>query len=98
MSKPNEPPLALDSWRVKVKLNDGDDFDLYPEDFSETTRNNIIETVSTYTDNYIDHLKGKYGQEIEQAENLHAQNSERFVEDALNPLGKYKLVDEKKSD
>ena len=31
-------------------------------------------------------------------EDLHAQNSERFVEDALNPLGKYKLVDEKKSD
>ena len=31
-------------------------------------------------------------------EDLHAQNSERFVKDALNPLGKYKLVDEKKSD
>ena len=31
-------------------------------------------------------------------EDLHAKNSERFVEDALNPLGKYKLVDEKKSD
>ena len=45
----------------------------------EYYRNNIIETVSTYTDNYIDHLKGKYGQEIEQAEDLHAQNSERFV-------------------
>jgi len=32
------------------------------------------------------------------AEDLHAQNSKKFVEDALNPLGKYKLVDEKKSD
>ena len=28
----------------------------------------------------IDHLKGKYGQEIEQAEDLHAQNSKRFVD------------------
>jgi len=32
------------------------------------------------------------------AEDLHAQNSKKFVEDALNPLGKFKLVDEKKSD
>ena len=107
MSQSNEPPLALDSWRVKVKLNDGDDFDLYPEDFSETTRNNIIETVSTYTDNYIDHLKGKYAGEVSdaveskpkfnswyqrpdgslvplveapEAEDLHAQNSKRFVD------------------
>ena len=33
------------------------------------------------------------------AEDSHAQNSKKFVEDALNPLGKYKLVnDEKKSD
>ena len=28
----------------------------------------------------LDHLKGKYGQEIEQAEDLHAQNSKRFVD------------------
>jgi len=80
MSQPNEPPLALESWRVKVKLNDGDDFILYPEDFSDTTRNNIIETVSTYTDNYIDHLKGKYAGEVSNNEDLHAENSKRFVD------------------
>ena len=118
MSQPNEPPLALESWSIKVKLNDGNDFTLYPEDFSETTKNNIIETVSTYTDNYIDHLKGKYAGEVpnavesktkdflwyekpdgslmplvkapsnlknaasepEEAEDLHAENSKRFVD------------------
>ena len=118
MSQSNEPPLALESWSIKVKLNDGNDFTLYPEDFSETTKNNIIETVSTYTDNYIDHLKGKYAGEVpnaveskpkfnswyqrpdgslvplvkapsnlknaasepEEAEDLHAENSKRFVD------------------
>ena len=29
---------------------------------------------------HVDHLQGKYGQEIEQAEDLHAKNSERFVD------------------
>jgi len=80
MSQPNEPPLALDSWCVTVKLNDGTDFKLEPDDLSITTIPGIQEAVDEAVEFRIDHLKGKYGQEIEQAEDLHAQNSERFVD------------------
>ena len=82
MSQPNEPPLALDSWCVTVKLNDATDFKLEPDDLSITTNPGIQEAVDEAVEFRIDHLKGKYAGE---------------VEDALNPLGKYKLVtDEKK--
>ena len=83
MSEPNEPPLALESWHITVKLNDGTDFKLEPDDLSITTIPGIQEAVDEAVEFRIDHLKGKYAGE---------------VEDALNPLGKYKLVDEKKSD
>ena len=81
MSKPNEPPLALDSWCVTVKLNDGTDFKLEPDDLSITTIPGIQEAVDEAVEFRIDHLKGKYAGE---------------VEDALNPLGKYKLVNDEK--
>jgi len=42
-----------------------------------------LRILEQYAEQHIDHLKGKYAEE---------------VEDALNPLGKYKLVDETKSD
>ena len=80
MSEPNEPPLALDSWHITVKLNDGTDFKLEPDDLSITTIPGIQEAVDEAVEFRIDHLKGKYGQEIEQAEDLHAQNSGRFVD------------------
>ena len=83
MSQPNEPPLDLESWHITVKLNDGTDFKLEPDDLSITTIPGIQEAVDEAVEFRIDHLKGKYAGE---------------VEDALNPLGKYKLVDEKKSD
>ena len=79
MSQPNEPPLALDSWYITVKLNDGFDFKLEPDDLSTTTITGIQDAVDEAVEFRIDHLKGKYGQEIEQAEDLHTQNSERFV-------------------
>ena len=82
MSQPNEPPLALDSWYITVKLNDGSDFKLEPDDLSIATIPGIQEAVDEAVEFRIDHLRGKYAGE---------------VEDALNPLGKYKLVtDEKK--
>ena len=80
MSEPNEPPLQLDSWHITVKLNDGSDFKLEPDDLSIATIPGIQEAVDESVDVHIDHLKGKYGQEIEQAEDLHAQNSKRFVD------------------
>ena len=80
MSQPNEPPLALDSWSITVKLNDGSDFKLEPDDLSIATIPGIQEAVDEAVEFRIDHLKGKYGQEIEQAEDLHAQNSGRFVD------------------
>ena len=83
MSQPNEPPLDLESGHITVKLNEGTDFKLEPDDLSITTIPGIQEAVDEAVEFRIDHLKGKYAGE---------------VEDALNPLGKYKLVDEKKSD
>ena len=96
MSQPNEPLLEIVEYNIKVKWSDGNE-ETIPKDFYNYCKD-LQNIVNDFEEETIDHLKGKYGQEIEQAENLHAQNSERFVEDALNPLGKYKLVDEKKSD
>jgi len=80
MSQPNEPPLVLDSWHITVKLNDGTDFKIKQSDIEEWDE--IVEiqkVVDEHVAAHIDHLKGKYAGE---------------VEDALNPLGKYKLVND----
>ena len=79
MSRTNEPPLDLESGQILVKLNDGTDFKLEPDDLSITTIPGIQEAVDEAVEFRIDHLKGKYAGE---------------VEDALNPLGKYKLVND----
>ena len=79
MSQTNEPPLDLESWTINVKLNDGTEFILRPEDMPKNLKNNLIEVINVYFYIHVDHLQGKYGQEIEQAEDLHTQNSERFV-------------------
>ena len=63
MSQPNEPPLALESWCVTVKLNDGTDFKLEPDDLSITTIPGIQEAVDEAVEFRIDHLKGKYAGE-----------------------------------
>ena len=79
MSRTNEPPLALDSWHITVKLNDGTDCKLEPDDLPLDMLRGIEDVVNEGVECRIDHLKGKYGQEIEQVEDLHAQNSKRFV-------------------
>ena len=79
MSEPNEPPLALDSWTIIGKLNDGTDITIEPDDLRKGLRDEIDEVLAECVEFRIDHLKGKYGQEIVEAEDLHAQNSERFV-------------------
>ena len=80
MSQPNEPPLALESWHITVKLNDGTDFKLEPDDLSIATIPGIQEAVDESVDVHLDHLKGKYAGEVPDAEDLHAQNSKRFVD------------------
>ena len=80
MSQPNEPPLALESWSITVDLNDGTDFKIGAGDIEENLRDDIRDVVEQYAEQHIDHLKGKYGQEIKQAEDLHAENSKRFVD------------------
>jgi len=80
MSQTNEPPLALESWSITVDLNDGTDFKIGAGDIEENLRDDIRDVVEQYVEQHIDHLKGKYGQEIEQAEDLHAENSKRFVD------------------
>ena len=80
MSEPNEPPLALESWHITVKLNDGTNFKLEPDDLSIATIPGIQEAVDEAVEFRIDHLKGKYAGEVSDAEDLHAQNSKRFVD------------------
>ena len=79
MSQPNEPPLALESWSITVDLNDGTDFKIGSGDIEENLRDEIRDLVEQAVEIHIDYLKGKYAGE---------------VEDALNPLGKYKLVND----
>jgi len=79
MSQPNEPPLQLDSWHITVKLNDGSDFKLEPDDLPINMLRGIEDVVNEGVEFRIDHLKGKYAGEVSDAEDLHAQNSERFV-------------------
>jgi hypothetical protein len=118
MSQPNEPPLALDSWYITVKLNDGTDFKLEPDDLPINMLRGIEDVVNEGVEFRIDHLRGKYAGEVpnaveskpkfnswyqkpdgslvplvevssnlknaasepEEAEDLHAQNSEKFVD------------------
>ena len=80
MSQPNEPPLALESWSIIVDLNDGTDFKIGSGDIDESLRENISSLVFDAVDIHIDHLKGKYAGEVSDAEDLHTQNSKRFVD------------------
>ena len=65
MSQPNNQPLAVDSWCVIVKLNDGTDFKLESDDLSITTIPGIQEAVDEAVEFRIDHLQGKYGHDVE---------------------------------
>jgi len=78
MSQPNEPPLEIVEYNIKVKWSDGNE-EIIPKDFYNYCKD-LQNIVDGFEEETIDHLKGKYGQEIEQAEDLHAQNSGRFVD------------------
>ena len=79
MSESNGPLLALESWSITVDLNDGTDFIIGAGDIEENIRDEVRDLVEQAVEIHIDHLKGKYAGE---------------VPDALNPLGKYKLVND----
>ena len=78
MSQPNEPLLEIVEYNIKVKWSDGNE-ETIPKDFYNYCKD-LQNIVNDFEEETIDHLKGKYGQEIEQAEDLHAQNSKRFVD------------------
>ena len=78
MSEPNEPPLEIVEYNIKVKWSDGNE-EIIPKDFCNYCKD-LQNIVDGFEEETVDHLKGKYGQEIEQAEDLHAQNSGRFVD------------------
>ena len=61
MSQPYEPPLAFDSWTITVKLNDGTDFKLEPDDLPINMLRGIEDVVNEGVEFRIDHLRGKYG-------------------------------------
>ena len=64
MSRTNEPPLALESWDITVDLNDGTDFKIGSGDIEENLRDDINDVVEQYVEQHIDHLKGKYAEEV----------------------------------
>jgi len=74
----NEPPLEIVEYNIKVKWSDGNE-ETIPKDFYNYCKD-LQNIVDGFEEETLDHLKGKYGQEIEQAEDLHAQNSGRFVD------------------
>ena len=78
MSEPNEPPLEIVEYNIKVKWSDGNE-EIIPKDFYNYCKD-LQNIVDGFEEETVDHLKGKYGQEIEQVEDLHAQNSGRFVD------------------
>ena len=91
MSEPNEPPLEVAEYNIIVKWSDGNE-EIIPKDFYNFCKDlqNIVDEFEMET---LDHLKGKYAGEVsdhglqnieflenKEAEDLHAQNSERFVD------------------
>ena len=62
MSKPNEPPLALESWSITVDLNDGTDFTIGSGDIDESLRDEVRDLVEQTVEIHIDHLRGKHGE------------------------------------
>ena len=74
----NEPLLEIVEYNIKVKWSDGNE-EIIPKDFYNYCKD-LQNIVDGFEEETVDHLKGKYGQEIEQAEDLHAQNSGRFVD------------------
>ena len=76
MSQPNEPLLEIVEYNIKVKWSDGNE-ETIPKDFYNYCKD-LQNIVDGFEEETIDHLKGKYGQEIEETEDLHSQNSERF--------------------
>ena len=64
MSQTNEPPLALESWKIVAKLNDGTDIILEPDDLRKSLRYEIEEVISECVEFRVDHLKSQYAGEI----------------------------------
>ena len=62
MSQTNEPPLEIVEYNIKVKWSDGNE-ETIPKDFYiySTDLQNIVDGFEEET---IDHLKGKYSEEI----------------------------------
>ncbi len=83
MSKPNEPPLEIVEYNIKVKWSDGNE-EIIPKDFYDYCKD-LQNIVDGFEEETIDHLKGKYSGEVpdagevSDAEDLHARNSSRFV-------------------
>ena len=65
MSQTNEPPLALESWTIVGKLNDGTDITLEPNDLRKSLQYEIEEAISECVEFRADHLKSKYAGEID---------------------------------
>ena len=65
MSQTNEPPLALESWTIVGKLNDGTDITLEPDDLRKSLQYEIEEAISECIEFRADHLKSKYAGETD---------------------------------
>ena len=62
MSQTNEPPLEIVEYNIKVKWSDGNE-ETIPKDFYNYCKD-LQNIVDGFEEETIDHLKGKYSEEI----------------------------------
>ena len=62
MSQTNEPPLKIVEYNIKVKWSDGNE-ETIPKDFYNYCKD-LQNIVDGFEEEAIDHLKGKYSEEI----------------------------------
>ena len=62
MSQTNEPPLKIVEYNIKVKWSDGNE-ETIPKDFYNYCKD-LQNIVDGFEEETIDHLKGKYSEEI----------------------------------
>ena len=62
MSQPNEPPLEIVEYNIKVKWSDGNE-ETIPKDFYNYCKD-LQNIVDGFEEETIDHLKGKYAGEM----------------------------------
>ena len=85
MSQANEPPLALESWTIVGKLNDGTDITLEPDDLRKSLQYEIEEAISSWYERLNLHRDKMMASEVEIAKVC--KSTSVNVRTAANHLG-----------